>query len=214
MTEPIRETTDRRNLIAGGAGLLAGAFALPVVAQTGAAQTSPGISDYAVLTEFSPDSKPLKGGWNVRVFTDVDARKGSAINCDMATGVVTLAPGLYHLSGMSIATYFSDHEPPEMTTVRAPASAGYCRLRVYDPKVGAPSGLREIPNDGPNIISVGCPASANLSPSFVEAYYEAAQPTQIILEHQCGANPQRIYLRVFVENSKWHAMARLAIRKL
>ena len=29
-----------------------------------------------------------------------------------------------------------------------------------------------------------------------------------------GSNPEQIYLRVFIQNSKWHAMARIAIRKI
>ena len=68
---------------------------------------------------------------NRRIFTDTDARKGDGITCDFTTGVVTLAPGSYHVSGMSMVSYAS--VPPEMTTIRAPASAGYCRLRVFDP---------------------------------------------------------------------------------
>ncbi len=35
--------------------------------------------DYAVFTEFSPASKPMVPGWNRRIFTDTDARKGDAI---------------------------------------------------------------------------------------------------------------------------------------
>ena len=85
--------------------------------------------DYAVFTELSPESKLLKGGWNTRVFTNTDSRKGDAIHCDFATGIVTVAPGIYHIGGMSIVAYTSGDEPPEMTTIRAPASAGYCRLR-------------------------------------------------------------------------------------
>jgi hypothetical protein len=34
------------------------------------------------------------------------------------------------------------------------------------------------------------------------------------LEHQSGSGPEQIYLRVFTQNSKWHAMARIAIRKI
>jgi hypothetical protein len=37
---------------------------------------------------------------------------------------------------------------------------------------------------------------------------------RILLEHQSGSNPEQIYLRVFVQNSKWHAMARINIRRL
>ena len=36
----------------------------------------------------------------------------------------------------------------------------------------------------------------------------------MILEHQAGSNPQQIYLRVFTQNSKWHAVARIGIRKI
>ena len=36
----------------------------------------------------------------------------------------------------------------------------------------------------------------------------------MILEHQSGSNPEQIYLRVFTQNSKWHAMARIGIRKI
>ena len=86
--------------------------------------------DYAVFTELSPESKLLKGGWNTRVFTNTDSRKGNAIQCDFATGIVTVAPGLYHISAMSIVAYNSGGEPPEMTTIRSPprpATAGCAR---------------------------------------------------------------------------------------
>ena len=85
--------------------------------------------DYAIFSELSPESKLLKGGWNTRVFTNTDSRKGDAIRCDFATGIVTVAPGVYHISGTSVVAYDSGGEPAEMTTIRAPASAGYCRLR-------------------------------------------------------------------------------------
>ncbi len=208
---PTRDATDRRGVLAGGAAALVGALAL----NEAAAQTAPAPGpDYAIFTEFSPDTKPMRPGWNTRVFTDTDARRGGSIACDFTTGVITLAPGIYHINGMSIATYFSDQEPPEMSTVRAPASAGYCRLRTYDPKVGMPADLRQIANDGPGIICIGSTATANLTPSLFEAFYEAERPTQIILEHQSGSKPERIYLRVFVENSKWHALARISIRRI
>ncbi len=208
MKKVIRDAADRRKVLAGGAALLAGALAAREVA----AQSATPASDYAVFTEFSPESKPAKGGWNTRVFTDTDVRKGTAIQCDLSTGVVTVAPGLYHITGMSITPYFSVTEPPEMTTIRAPASAGYCRLRTYDPSFVVPAGMRGIPNEDPSVICIGSPASANLTPSLVDTYFEAEKSTQIILEHQSGSNPSQIYLRVYSENSRWHAMARLSIR--
>jgi hypothetical protein len=209
----------RRKVLTGAAALLTGAIALrPAAAQTttvpakeNAATSAP---EYAVFTEFSPASKLAQRGWNTRVFTDTDARKGNSIVCDFTTGIITLAPGLYHISGLSIAAYYNTGEPPETTTIRAPASAGYCRLRTFDPNFVPDPNSRGIENSDPSVISIGSPASANLTPSLVEAYFEAGKTTQILLEHQSGSNPAQIYLRVFSENSKWHVFARLSIRRI
>jgi hypothetical protein len=156
----------------------------------------------------------LKGGWNTRVFTSTDSRKGNAIQCDFANGIVTVAPGVYHISGMSIVAYDSGSEPPEMATIRAPASAGYCRLRTLGSNPIIDPGMRDIGNDDPSVLCVGSPSSANLTPSLFEAYFETDRPARMILEHQAGSNPEQIYLRVFTQNSKWHAMARIGIRKI
>jgi len=171
--------------------------------------------EYAIFTEFSPASKLMTPGWNRRVFTDTDARKGNAIQCDFATGIVTLAPGAYHITGLSMVAYLTGDEPPETTTIRAPASAGYCRLRTFDPDVVEASGdLRGLANDHPSIICIGSPSSANLVPSLFETFYETDKTARILLEHQSGSKPNQIYLRVFVQNSKWHAFARMSIRSL
>jgi hypothetical protein len=172
-------------------------------------------ADYAVFTELSPDTKPATPGFNRRVFTDTDIRKGTAIQCDFTTGIVTLAPGAYHISGHSMVAYFTKDDPPETIVTRSPASAGYCRLRSFDPNRAVdPANLRGLPNQDPSVICVGSPSTANLVPSLFEAFYEADKPAQLLLEHQSGSNPKEIYLRVFVENSKWHAFARIAIRRL
>ena len=170
--------------------------------------------DYAVFTELSPESKLLKGGWNTRVFTNTDSRKGDAIHCDFATGIVTVAPGIYHIGGMSIVAYTSGDEPPEMATIRAPASAGYCRLRTLGTSPTVDPGMRDISNDDPSVLCVGSGTTANLTPSLFEAYFETDRPARMVLEHQSGSNPEQIYLRVFTQNSKWHAMARMGIRKI
>ena len=81
--------------------------------------------EYAVFTEFSPDNKAMGPGFNTRVFTDVDSRRGDGIRCDFKTGAITLAPGSYHITGFSMATYNSGAEPPEMTTVRSPFLDAY-----------------------------------------------------------------------------------------
>ena len=92
MTKSMTPRTTRRHLLAGGAAaLLTSLGALRhASAQASAAPAASGL-DYAVFTELSPESKLLKGGWNTRVFTDTDSRKGNAIQCDFATGIVTVA---------------------------------------------------------------------------------------------------------------------------
>ncbi|MDP1748565.1 MAG: hypothetical protein Q8L22_03835 [Reyranella sp.] len=116
--------------------------------------------EYAVFTEFSPDSKLMTPDWNRRAFTDTDVRKGGAIQYDFATEIVTLAPGSYHITGLSMVVYDSGGEPPEMTTIRAPASAGYCRLRTFDSTgvVDSPN-LREFDNSDPTVICIGSPST-------------------------------------------------------
>ena len=172
-------------------------------------------AEYAVFTEFSPDTKQASPGWNRRVFTDTDVRKGAAIQCDFKTGIVTLAPGAYHVSGLSMVAYFTEDDPAETIVARSPASAGYCRLRSFDPDAAVdPANLRGLPNSDPRVICIGSPSTANLVPSLFETFYETDRPAQILLEHQSGSKPEQIYLRVFVENSKWHAFARISIRGL
>jgi hypothetical protein len=53
-----------------------------------------------------------------------------------------------------------------------------------------------------------------MTPSLFETYYTTEKDVQIVLEHQMGDAPDKIYLRVYTENSKWHALARLAIRRI
>lgn len=202
-------TTTRRHLLAGGAAtLLTSVGALRHASAQTAAASGP---DYAVFTEFSPESKLLKAGWNTRVFTNTDARNGNAIQCDFATGIVTVAPGVYHISGMSTVTYNTGGEPPEMATVRAPASAGYCRLRLVGATASDPENIK---NEDPSIKCIGSGATANMGPSLFETYLTATQGAKLLLEHQAGSKPEQIYLRVYVQNSKWHVMARIAIRKI
>ena len=211
MTLSMTPRTTRRHLLAGGAALLT---SLGALRHAGAQTPATSGLDYAVFTELSPESKLMKAGWNARVFTNTDARKGNAIQCDFATGVVTVAPGVYHISGMSLVAYNSGGEPPEMTTIRSPASAGYCRLRTLGSNAVVDPGMRDVANDDPSVVCLGSPSTANLTPSLLETYFETDRPAQLILEHQSGSNPDHIYLRVFIQNSKWHAVARIAIRKI
>ena len=79
-----RAAIGRRRFLLGGTT----AFGTALAARSAAAQ-----NEYAVFTEFSPANKLMVPGWNRRIFTDTDARKGDSIKCDFATGVVSLAPG-------------------------------------------------------------------------------------------------------------------------
>ena len=114
-----------------------------------------------------------------------------------------------------MVAYFTKDDPSETIVARSPASAGYCRLRSFDPDAAVdPANLRGLPNSDPRVICIGSPSTANLVPSLFETFYETDRPAQILLEHQSGSKPDQIYLRVFVENSKWHAFARISIRGL
>ncbi len=210
MTKSMSPWTTRRHLLAGGAAtLLTSLGALRHASAQAPAASGP---DYAVFTELSPESKLLKAGWNTRVFTNTDARNGNAIRCDFATGIVTVAPGVYHISGMSVVTYNTGGEPPEMATVRAPASAGYCRLRLLGSTYVDPENIK---NEDPSVKCIGSGATANMGSSLFETYLTTTAPeTKMLLEHQAGGNPEQIYLRVYVQNSKWHVMARIGIRRL
>lgn len=192
----------RRSFLLGGVGMFAG----PALAQA---------NDYAVLSEFSPETRQMQPGWNRRVFTTIESRKGNAIQCDLATGVVTLEPGTWHLAGFSMVAYDDPATAAEMAQIRMPALAGYCRLRTFDPAVAVdPANLQAIRNDDPRVICVGSPGTANMTPSLFDAYYDARGATQIVLEHQAGVSPDGVYLRIFRQGSSWHAFARINIRRL
>jgi hypothetical protein len=117
-------------------------------------------------------------------------------------------------TGVSVVAYMSGGEPAEMTTVRAPASAGYCRLRTVGPNPVLNPGMRDVDNADPSVICIGSPSTANLTASVFEAYLETDKTVEMVLEHQSGSNPEQIYLRVYTQNSPWHAMARISIRTM
>ena len=133
---------------------------------------------------------------------------------DFVTGIITWAPGTYHCTGVSVVAYRSGGGPAEMTTVRAPASAGYCRLRTVGPSRVLNPGMRDVDNADPSVICIGSPSTANLTASVFEAYLETDKTVEMVLEHQSGSNPEQIYLRVYTQNSPWHAMARISIRTM
>ncbi len=160
---------------------------------------------YAVFAEHSPVSKRMQPGMNTRVFNKVEVNVGDAIRLDERTGVITLAPGTYHITGFSATVYYTGKEPPEMISTRDPANGGYCRL--WDRKE------TDLRNNGRAIV-VGSASTANAVPSLVEAYFTTAEPAEIIMEHQSGSSVKDVYLQVHTMNSPWHVFARICIRRL
>jgi hypothetical protein len=73
MTRLTRIRADRRRVLAGGAALFAGTVAFHKAGAQSATARSP---EHAIFTEFSSELKLLKAGWNTRVFTHTDARRG------------------------------------------------------------------------------------------------------------------------------------------
>ncbi len=160
---------------------------------------------YAVFSEFSPTLKPMRPGMNTRVFNHVDAHSpDSAIDLDESTGIITLAPGTYHITGFSTTIYYTGEEPAGMVEPRSPANGGYCRLRRADEDA-------EDRNAG---FVFGSVCTANGLPSLVETYFTTAEEARIVMEHQCGSDVEDIYLQVYSDGSSKHVFARLSIRRL
>jgi hypothetical protein len=158
---------------------------------------------YAVFAEHSPTTKLMKPGMNTRVFNVVEAHSGSGIRLEMDTGVITLAPGTYHITGFS-STAYATQEPPEMVATRAPANGGYCRLRLES----------DAAEDRDAGIVFGGISTANVVPSLVETYFTTASEARIVMEHQCGSNVQDVCLQSDAGGSTKHVFARISIRRL
>lgn len=168
----------------------------------------PSTQAYAVFAEYSPATKPMVPGFNVRVFNKTEALSGNEIRLEDGTGIITLAPGTYHMTGFSATVYYTGNEPRESIEIRSPSNAGYCRLRNVDlPTVDGPA-------SNATAICVGSATSANAVPSLVDTYFHSDVQARVVLEHQCGHAVKDVHLQVYVENSVWHVFARLAIRRV
>jgi hypothetical protein len=147
----------------------------------------------------------MQPGMNTRVFNHVDAHSpDGAIQLDESTGVITLPPGTYHITGFSSVIYYTGKEPPEMIEPRSPANGGYCRLRRAE----------EDPEDHNAGFVFGSACTANGVPSLVETYFTTFEGARIVMEHQCGSEVKDIYLRVYSDGSSAHVFARLSFRRL
>ena len=76
----------------------------------------------------------------------------------------------------------SGGQPPEMITVRAPASAGYCRLRTVGPNHVLNWGTREVDDADPSVNCIGNPSTAKLTASLFESNLETDKTVGMVLE--------------------------------
>jgi hypothetical protein len=147
----------------------------------------------------------MQPGVNVRVFNRVDVQSGGSIRLDLATGVVTLRPGMYHVTASSIVTPYDPLAPDAATRVPdadRPFGA-YCRLRRRD---------KPAREDTP--IALGTISSTNMIPSLVDTFVRADEELEIVLEHQAGGEVGGLYLQVRAGGSADHVFARISIHRL
>lgn len=161
-------------------------------------------ADVAVYAEYSPTSKAIAANWNTRVFDTREFQEGSRISLEDGTGVITLQPGLYHVTASSLVTYFVTSSP-NTTPVNVNPPGGYARLRNADDPV-------ETPND--KALAIGTVSNADTIPSLIDTYLRITKTTRMVLEHQIGTEITGVYLHVYTANSSWHVFARIAIDRV
>jgi hypothetical protein len=171
--------------------------------------------DYAVYAEYSLTSKPMVAGWNARVFNKREVEEGSNISLDDQTGVVTLKPGRYRVTAMSLVNYADPANPTVIPTVLAPP-AGYARLRYLNdalPPDTVPT-AEVINASNAKALSVGTGSDANALPSFMDTFLTVADEAKLVVEHQVGEDVKGLYLQVNENNSVWHINARITIQRI
>lgn len=163
-------------------------------------------ADLAVYAEHSDTRKEMGKMWTPRIFNRTEAHEGSAISADLDTGVITLGPGVYHITGSSAVTYndLTDHPLEPGWNTKVIPNGGYCRLRY----------LRDGICGNEKAIVVGTISNANMLPSFIDTYLDVPRQAQLVLEHQVGDAVKDIYLQDNTQNSTWHVFARIAIHRV
>lgn len=160
--------------------------------------------DFAVYAEYSDSDKSMQPEANIRVFNRIEAHAGNSIALDASTGVVTLKPGVYHITACSLVTpYSAATDTDGRVTPQARPYGGYCRLRYRD-KPGR--------HDTP--IALGTVGNVNMLPSTIDTYLSVDHQAEIVLDHQAGAHVDGLYLQVNVGGSSWHIFARISIHRL
>ena len=176
---------------------------------------APAAVDYAVYGEYSLSSKPMVAGWNARVFNKREVEEGKNISLDDQTGVVTLKPGRYHITAMSLVNYADPANPTVIPTVLAPP-AGYARLRYLKdalPPDTVPT-ADVINASNSKALSVGTGSDANALPSFMDTFLNVTDEAKLVVEHQVGEDVKGLYLQVNENDSVWHINARITIQRL
>lgn len=196
---------ERREFMKVGVGTAVAALG---VGMTATAEAAPGGQgkwpiEVAVYAEHSDTTKKMQPGFNIRVFNRREVQQAASISCDTATGIVTLQPGLYHITATSTVTY-SDLDGKSGRVLIDPHPFGaYCRLRY----------AKDTNCKNEQAIVVGTVSNADMIPSTLETYLMVEKPVQIVLEHQAGGETEGIYLQENSNKSPWHVFARIAIRK-
>jgi hypothetical protein len=163
-------------------------------------------ADLAVYAEHSDTRKEMGKMWTPRIFNRTEAHEGSAISADPDTGVITLGPGMYHITGSSAVTYndLTDHPLEPGWNTKVIPNGGYCRLRY----------LQDGVCKNEKAIAVGTISNANMLPSFIDTYLDVPRQAELVLEHQVGDRVDEIYLQDNAQNSAWHVFARIAIQRI
>jgi hypothetical protein len=184
------------------------------VAACSRTQDSPA-PDYAVYAEYSLSNKPMVAGWNTRVFNKREIEEGKNISLDDQTGVVTLKPGLYHITAMSLVNYADPANPTIIPTTLTPP-AGYARLRhVKDELPADVVPTSDVINaSNAKALSVGTGSDANALPSFMDTFLKVEDEARLVVEHQVGEDVKGLYLQVNENDSVWHINARISIQRL
>jgi hypothetical protein len=185
-----------------------------VVAACSRAEDAPTPS-YAVYAEYSLSNKPMVAGWNTRVFNKREVESGTNISLDDKTGVVTLKPGLYRVTAMSLVNYADAANPTIIPTTLSPP-AGYARLRYLKDELPAdvvPT-ADVINASNAKALSVGTGSDANALPSFMDTFLKVEDEAKLVVEHQVGDDVKGLYLEVNENDSVWHINARISIQQL
>ena len=167
-------------------------------------------ASYAIYSELAKDSnKLMKNGLNRRVFNTTEAQAGSEITLEK-DGSITLEPGTYRITGLSIVSMQTTFAPPVMKN-----NINYPGYAMVYPTAFETAGEEVLKH----VIALGSPQIAlDGSPSLFDVVYTVPTKTSIAIGHQSGNElHDEVYLSVYdVEGIKsdYHLFARVAITRL